>query len=187
MPVWKCIIRDLLIFVGALVLGEIVVGSTILLVHFERLSHKDPKLDQESHLYADAAIVEVVKDWSEDALMKRGSIELTASARNEIDLDAVFERWRALGPMVKYDGSKGAASVAFSSETGQIVSALYLARASFQHGTAQIKIGLVKRGVWQVASFQVFPSILAAPPRIPPPIKELNSPFEPKPGLRMAA
>ncbi len=176
-----------MIFLAALLLSGIVAIVFMVVMHIEGLTHKDPKLDLESHRYADAAIVAVIKNWNEDALLARGSSELTAAAEFEINLDSVFRRWRALGPMVEYEGSSGKASVTFSTETGRIVAAIYIARASFQHGTARIKIGLVKRRVWKVASFQVFPTMLSTPAGPPPPVRKLLSPAELKPYTSITA
>src|SRR5260370_360737 len=150
-------IQRVVLLVAALVLSAIVALIFLLSKPYVLGNYKDPGLDRESQLYADAAILAVVKTWDKDALMKRGSIELSAAARSQVDLDEVFERWRALGPMVKYNGATGQANVIFSFETGKIVTALYVATAVFLHGSAQIKIGLVKRGGWQVASFDVDP------------------------------
>jgi hypothetical protein len=175
MPLMKQIFRRVVIFFAALVVSGIVALIFLVITWNARLSHKDPGLDRESQLYADAAILAVVKTWDKDALMKRGSIELSAAARSQVDLDEVFERWRALGPMVKYNGSTGQANVIFNFETGKIVTALYAATAVFLHGSAQIKIGLVKRNGWQVASFEVYPP--SRPSAVPaPPIKELAVP-----------
>ncbi len=175
MPLMKQIFQRVVIFFAALVVSAIVALIFLVSKPYVLGNYKDPGLDRESQLYADAAILAVVKTWDKDALMKRGSIELSAAARSQVDLDEVFERWRALGPMVKYNGATGQANVIFSFETGKIVTALYVATAVFLHGSAQIKIGLVKRGGWQVASFDVDPR--PRPSAAPaPPIKELAVP-----------
>src|SRR5712692_1581915 len=126
MPLMKQIFQRVVIFFAALVVSAIVALIFLVSKPYVLGNYKDPGLDRESQLYADAAILAVVKTWDKDALMKRGSIELSAAARTQVDLDEVFERWRALGPMVKYNGSTGQANVTFSFETGKIVTALYV-------------------------------------------------------------
>jgi hypothetical protein len=80
--------------------------------------------------------------------------------------------------LIRYEGSKGEAHVTFTLETGQIVTAVYIAAAQFQHGSAQIKIGLVRRaGTWKVASFQVLGRPHGEAPTVAPPgVKELIAP-----------
>ena len=170
----------------AIAAGFLIMCAAIAALFFRaRLNAKPPGLDAESHRYADDAIVAVVSRWDEDALLKRGSIELTSAAAEQVDLDALFAAWSALGPLLKYDGSKGEAKMMFSPETGPIATALYEASGTFQNGTAQIRIGLIKRTTWQIASFQVYSIKRQRPaPNLPAGMHQL---FAPMPRVPSAA
>ena len=146
-------LRRKIVFAVVVLLVSLAIAVSLLRA---RPTTASPGLDAESHKYADDAIVTVVSRWDEDALLKRGSIELTSAARDQVDVDDLFATWSTLGRLLKYDGSKGEAKVTFSGETGPIVSALYEASGTFQNGTAQVRIGLIKRKTWQIASFQVY-------------------------------
>ena len=116
------------------------------------------KLNSESQRYADEAMIAVASNWNEQALLDRGSEELLEAAQFQIDLDAQFGRWRALGPMVRFNGLKGEVAVNFSLQTGKLTTALYFGSADFARGRASLAVGLVKRADrWQVASFRVTP------------------------------
>jgi hypothetical protein len=133
------------------------VGVTVALF-LRRSAIEQAALDEASTQYADQAVIAVASNWDKHALLARGSDELLQAARLQIDLDAQFAQWSMLGSMLSYQGVKGAATVAFSVETGKIITALYFATAKFQRGDAEIRVGLVERmGKWEIGSFQVFP------------------------------
>jgi hypothetical protein len=127
-------------------------------------------LDKESKAYADAAVVAIASQWNEQDLTDRASPQFMATVKNPADLDRVVGIWRTLGPLKKYDGSKGEANINFGPR-GKMITAVYLARVEFDHNSARIKISLIKwDGVWKILGFYVapdsFPNPQAAKPNI---------------------
>lgn len=148
-------------------LGVVFVATLSLAISWQRTNHYDQvELSLESRQYADDAIRATVRNWSEDTLLARASPELAEAAENKVDLHALFDRWSRLGTMVRYGGAKGSAHVVYNWETGRIITAYYVAHAAFEHGSADIVIGLVKRADgWRVASFTIDLFQRPTPPR----------------------
>jgi len=116
-------------------------------------------LDKESKTYADAAIVAVTSQWNEKDLTDRASPQFMAAVKDPADLDRVLGTWRLLGPLKKYDGSKGGAHLDFNWPRGKTITAVYVARAEFEHGIAMINISLIKfNGTWEILGFHIFPN-----------------------------
>ena len=141
----------------------------VILISF--IVYKGRGLDQESKAYADTAIVAIASHWSEKDLTVRASPQLMATIKDPADLDRVVGMWRMLGPLKKYDGSKGDAHIGYYWPRGKTVTAVYVARAEFDHGSAMIKLSLVKNaGVWKILGLNVlpdsFPNLQAAKPNI---------------------
>lgn len=156
--------KAFVIFLGTIGAAIVLAVGTLLWFGFT----KGRALDAESHRYAGATIQAIVSNWNEQALLDRGSIELTEAAHSQVDLAALFARWRQLGKMTTYEGSKGEANIRFTLETGEVITAVYVARADFEQGEAQIKIVLLKAaGKWQVAGFAVYPKPRILRPRVP--------------------
>lgn len=117
-------------------------------------------LDVESHKFVDVAIVAIVSRWSVDELVKRASPEMLAEAEHQVDVNSIFDKWRPLGGLIAYAGSTGGAKTVESPETGEMITATYSAKATFQNGTAEINIELVKRdGNWSIFAFKVDPNL----------------------------
>jgi hypothetical protein len=128
-------------------------------------------LDKESKTYADAALIAITSQWNEKDLTDRASPQLMATVKNPADLDRVVGMWRMLGPLKKYDGSKGDAHIEYFWPRGKTITAVYVARAEFDHGSAMIKLSLIKTdGVWKILGLNVvpdsFPNSQAAKPNI---------------------
>jgi hypothetical protein len=67
-----------------------------------------------------------------------------------------------LGRLQNYEGSKGQARITVTPQAGKVVSASYMAKALFEHGEANIEIGLIKHGdQWQIVRFKVDSPALA--------------------------
>ena len=63
---------------------------------------------------------------------------------------------RSFGALKKYEGSKGEARIDFHRPHGYTITALYVARADFSGGPAQIMISLIKvDGAWKILGFYV--------------------------------
>jgi hypothetical protein len=158
--------KALLIFGGLCAAGVLLL---ICLIAF--IAYTGRGLDKESKTYADAAIIAVASQWNEKELTDRVSPEFMAAMRDPADLDRAVGMWRTLGPLKKYDGSKGDAHIDLRWPQGRTITAVYVARAEFDHGSARIKITLIKSdGVWKILGFNVapdsFPGLNAAQPNI---------------------
>jgi hypothetical protein len=114
-----------------------------------------PKLDASSKAYVDDAVPKIIATWSVDELLRRGAPRI----RDTVDMDqlrGVFGQLSALGRLRSYDGAKGTSRMAFSPSQGKVVGAVYLARATFENGQAQIRISLVQLGgQWRIQAFSV--------------------------------
>ncbi len=131
---------------------------------------KGRRLDQVTHEYADASIVAVVSNWNQQALLDRASPQLLERIHEQNDLQQVFTRWKGLGKLVKYEGATGQANLSVNPKTGIVISALYLANAKFEHGTATIRIALIRGSTgWRIVSFSLFgvPEAIAPAPAHP--------------------
>jgi hypothetical protein len=121
-----------------------------------------PQLDRSSKAYVDEAVPKIIATWSVDELLSRGS----PGIRDTVDMErlrSVFGQLSALGRMVSYDGAKGTARMAFTPSDGKVVGAVYVARATFEKGRAEIRISLVQlAGQWKIQNFSVSSPALQA-------------------------
>ena len=146
----------------------VILLSLVILISF--IAYSGRGLDKESKAYADSAIVAITTQWNESDLTNRASPQLMATVKDPADLDRVFGVWRMLGPLKKYDGSKGEANINFGPH-GKSITAAYVARVEFDRNSARIKISLIKSdGAWKIFSLNIapdsFPNPQAAKPNI---------------------
>lgn len=112
-------------------------------------------LDKESKGYADNIIVAIVSNWNERALLDQASPEFL-NACPATCTDTLFNQAGKLGALARYLGSKGQANINVSIGKGTIITATYIARATFANGAASIKLDIVKRdGTWRILGFFV--------------------------------
>ena len=155
-----------------MIFGGLCATALLLLITFiSFIAYSGRGLDKESKTYADSAIVAITSQWNEKELTGRASPQFMATVKNPADLDRVVGMWRMLGPLKKYDGSKGDAHINYSWPSGKTVTAVYVARAEFDHGAAMIKLSLIRtNGVWKILGIYVapdsFPNPQAAQPNI---------------------
>lgn len=143
--------RKFLLITGAIAL----VGGVCIAILASILVVKGRKLDRQSKRYADRTIVAIVSNWNENALVERASPEFKRVCPAAC-ADSMFNKLDRLGHLKRYLGSKGAANIRYWSGQGMIITASYIARATFANGTASIKLNLVKRkGEWSVVRFFV--------------------------------
>lgn len=143
----------------------------LLLILIAFVAYTGRGLDKESKAYADAAVVAIASQWNEKDLTDRASPQLMATVKDPADLDRVVGMWRTLGPLKKYDGSKGDSHIDFHWPGGKTITAVYVARVEFDRGSARIKVTLIKsNGAWKILGFNVapdsFPNPRAAKPNI---------------------
>jgi hypothetical protein len=141
-----------------MIFGGVCAAVLLLLVIFiSFIAYTGRGLDKESKAYADAAVVAIASQWNERDLTDRASPQFMATVKDPADLDRVVAMWRTLGPLKKYDGSKGEANINIGPH-GKTISANYVARADFDHGSAMIKLSLIKSdGAWKILGFRVYP------------------------------
>ena len=113
------------------------------------------ELTPSSHAYVDDSIRAILTTWSEDELVKRASPEMRANA-TQGQLNQFFTTLEKLGKFHTYDGANGEVEVTYYGNRGLIITAPYLAKASFQNGPAQIRIKLIRHGdAWYILDFHV--------------------------------
>jgi hypothetical protein len=114
------------------------------------------QLAAESQAYVDDVIPKIVSSWDANALMERAAPELTSTASPE-KFEKIFRVLSdRLGPLERYEGSRGRAHVSVTPQTGRVTVASYVAEATFQKGKASIELNLVMRDQgWQIVGFFV--------------------------------
>jgi hypothetical protein len=137
------------------------------------VAYNGRRLDKESKRYADAAIVAITSHWNEKDLIDRASPQFLATMKDPAALQLMMGALGSLGPLKKYDGSKGEARIDFHWRHGYTITALYVAQADFNAGPAQIAIFLIKKdGVWKILGFHVtqhfFPGLWETKPNKQP-------------------
>jgi len=118
-------------------------------------AYKGSKLDASSKAYVDANVPPIVSTWSEAELLKRASPELLKVVSAE-ELSLLFKKLSQLGSLVKYEEAKGNSNIVFTSAEGKVITANYVAKATFDKGSATIQIRLIeKNGQWKLLRFYV--------------------------------
>lgn len=114
-----------------------------------------------SQAYVDEVIPEIVSSWDAKALMERAGPELISTASPE-KLEKIFQAFSdRLGPLERYEGSRGQAHVSVTPQTGKVTVASYVAEATFQKGKALIEVNLVMRDRgWQIVGFFIRSDVL---------------------------
>ena len=143
--------KRFLMWLGAIGLGLLILVVALVTV----LVVKGRRLDRESKQYADSAILAIASNWNERALLDRASPEFLKACPAACT-DRLFGTASRLGPLHHYLGSKGQANISVLSGRGTLVTAAYVARAAFAHGSAEIRVDIIKRaGRWQIIGFHV--------------------------------
>ncbi|MGC9943434.1 MAG: hypothetical protein ABSE48_16525 [Verrucomicrobiota bacterium] len=143
--------KKLLILLGATFLVIImltVVGIGLAVV-------KGSTLDKQSKAYVDSTVPIIVSSWDEQELLNRASPEFIQSSRKD-ELDKLYVMFRKLGKLRTYGGSEGQSYVSLTSQNGKTITASYTATTTFDAGSAQIKITLIRHNdQWQILGFHV--------------------------------
>jgi len=112
-------------------------------------------LNPSSKEYVDESIPAIISTWSRDELVKRASPELRAIASNG-QLDQLIATCAKLGTFQSYNGAIGRVNINISLQNGQVITASYIANATFKNGKAEIQIKLIRHnGAWQLLGFHV--------------------------------
>jgi hypothetical protein len=143
--------KKLLIILGAVFLAIIVLAA----VGIGIVAVKGSALDKQSKAYVDTTVPIIVSGWDEQELLSRASPEFMQVAKKE-DVDKLYTMFRRLGRLREYQGSEGQSDMSLTTQNGRRTTAFYTAKASFDAGSAIIKITLIKHGEqWQIAGFHV--------------------------------
>lgn len=138
-----------------IVLGSIFLVLVILaIVGIGIAAVKGNALDEESKAYVDNAVPAIISGWDQQQLVSRASPEFMQAVNGD-DLDKLFGMFHRLGAFKSYDGAKGSSNMSVTNTEGKVVSAVYIANATFDTGPATIKISLIKHDNWQIAGFHV--------------------------------
>lgn len=151
--------KKFLIILGSIFLVVIVLGA----IGIGFIAYRGNALDKESKSYADSAIPAIVINWNEKELLARASPEFKQAVTTD-QLDRLFRWVNSLGQLQKCQPSQGQALMSATTQAGNVISAQYTAKATFQKGEATIKLGLIKHGdQWQIVNFYVNSPALVPP------------------------
>ena len=120
------------------------------------LSFENHLLAVESKEFVDNVVPSLAGNWSVTELMARSTPELRSKISQQV-LSKIFSSLAfRLGHLVRYEGATGDAGMAYRMDIGAVVSAVYIARAKFERGTALFRLVLRKRdGRWMIHNFHV--------------------------------
>ncbi len=118
--------------------------------------------DASSRAYAEQAVRTISANWSAADVMALAAPELKATLREE-ELRDTLLTLAHLGRLRQYQGANGAAEISYSTRSGRVVSASYVATATFENAAAEIQLRLVEvDGQWKLREFFFKPSLLRA-------------------------
>jgi hypothetical protein len=146
------------------IVGVIALVAVALIVGFIGYSaYQGRALDASSKAYVDRNVPLIISSWSKDELLKLASPQLLNIINEKPDqIDHLFQGFSKLGAMRSYDGSKGDSNVSYTNKDGKIVTASYIADATFENGNAQISVRLIQAsGTWHFLLFNVNSSLFA--------------------------
>jgi hypothetical protein len=139
---------------AAIAIAALVIGGVL-------VARKGFTLDADANAYVESAVVAICGKWDQQQLIDRASPELLAAIQPG-ELAALFEKLSAAGPLFKYEGANGQATMTVYNGNSKIA-AKYVAKALFAHGEGTIDISLVQTdGKWRILGFHV--DIAAKPP-----------------------
>lgn len=133
--------------VAAIAIVAMVIGGVL-------VAKKGLALDADAKAYVDSAVVAICGTWDQQQLIDRASPELMAAVKPG-ELQALFERLSSAGPLSKYEGANGQATMMVYNGNSKIT-AKYVAKALFAHGEGTINISLIQSdGKWRILGFHV--------------------------------
>jgi hypothetical protein len=118
--------KKFFIILGSIFLAVIVLGA----IGIAFVTIKGSALDKESKAYADSAIPAIVSAWSEKELLDRASPEFKKAVTID-QLDRLFRWVSGLGALQKCDPAEGHSMMSATTQTGNVISAQYTAKATF--------------------------------------------------------
>jgi hypothetical protein len=151
--------KKLLIILGSIFLAVILLGA----IGIAFLAIRGNALDKESKSYADSAIPAIVSVWNQKELLDRASPEFKKAVTID-ELGRLFRWFSSLGRLQKCEPAEGHSLMSATTQSGKVISAQYIAKATFEKGDATVTLGLIKHGdQWQIFRFEVHSPQLAPP------------------------
>jgi len=170
--------KKALVVLGGVFLTLLILGG----VGFGLMAYEGTKFDTSSKAYAEEANARITESWSADELKSRASSALKQAA-TDAQIDQLFQQLAPLGGLQSPGDFKGESNISYIYPQGARITALYSANETFQNGTAQIDVGLIReQGQWLILSFHAenahlntpaapnlaLPAPDAAAPAVPP-------------------
>ncbi len=113
-------------------------------------------MDKESKVFVDSTIPPIIDSWDYKELIKHASPGFLLNSPAE-EIASVFNVFsETFGPLKSYNGSKGLSNISFTIQDGMMVTAKYIAVATFEKAPATIHMRLIKnKEEWQYKKFHV--------------------------------
>ena len=114
-------------------------------------------LDASSKAYIEENVPTIISKWSKDELLKRSSPQLLKVINEKPQqLDQLFQKLSKLGAMRGFGDVKGDSNVSYTTQSGKVTTASYVATAKFENGEGRITARLIQSsGQWQFLQFYV--------------------------------
>jgi len=134
---------------GVIFLGIIIAG----VIGFAVVAYQGTKLDKSSKAYVDRVAPIIISSWNLQELMDHASPELLKMTPHD-KLDSTFKMFsEKLGTLKEYKGSEGSSLMHLFPT---VITAKYIARATFEKGNAEIRISIIRHNKkWQLVGFYV--------------------------------
>lgn len=124
---------------------------------FGYAAYRGRGLDASSKAYVEENVPAVISTWSKDELLKRASPELLKALDESPERgERVFRLFSTLGAMRSFGGVKGEATMLYTPQQGEVITAYYVADARFENGDAHLAVRLIRRSEqWRFVLFNV--------------------------------
>jgi hypothetical protein len=125
--------------------------------------YKTHGFDKESKAYIDSAIPAIAANWNQGQLLSRVTPDFRKVTSAD-QLAGILDTLSTLGSLVQYEGAKGGSTFSYTITNGEQISALYVAKAKFQNGSATFRVFLVRlNGQWMIEGFHADPVLASGP------------------------
>ena len=122
--------------------------------------------DEDSKAFVDKTIPAIASTWDTATFMTYADQSVWGKPDTKQMLDMLFMSYRPLGKLLHYDGATGASHMV-EADGKQSISARYVAKGTFQAGSASMDVTLVKNADgWKIQIFRIttaIPSTTIAP------------------------
>jgi len=144
--------NKLFIILGVIFLFLILTGVSLI----GYFAFAGSRLDASSKAYVDKNIPIIITNWSKIDFEQQTSPEF----RKKVSDDQIAQLFAMLpyklGAFRSYEGCKGQANINVSTKGGELITASYVAYATFQHGKAEIQVKLIQEEAnWKILYFYV--------------------------------